>query len=138
MHPNLEPTVKKELNKLLASKIIFLVFHTQWVSNIVMIIKKNGDIYLCVDFRNLNWASNKDNYPVPPMEQILQHVSGSKMLSLLDGFSGYNQVMFSPSDKLKTTFRTPWGTYSYQKMTFGLINSELSSKGLWTLLSVAS
>jgi hypothetical protein len=56
------------------------------------------------------------------MEQILQHVSGSKRLSLLDGFSGYNQVLMSPPDQLKTTFCTPWGTYDYRKIPFGLIN----------------
>jgi hypothetical protein len=122
MHPKLEPTVKKELNKLLTAKIIFPVRHTQWVSNLVPVRKKNGEIRLCVDFRNLNRASDKDNYPVPPMEQILQQVSGSERLSLLDGFSGYNQVLMSPSDQLKTTFRTPWGTYAYRKMPFGLIN----------------
>jgi hypothetical protein len=56
------------------------------------------------------------------MEQILQQVSGSERLSLLDGFSGYNQVLMSPSDQLKTTFWTPWGTYAYRKMPFRLIN----------------
>jgi hypothetical protein len=122
MHPKLEPTVKKELNKLLTAKIIFPVRHMQWVSNLVPVRKKSGEIRLCVDFRNLNRASDKDNYPVPPMEQILQQVSGSERLSLLDGFSGYNQVLMSPSDQLKTTFRTPWGTYAYRKMPFGLIN----------------
>jgi ribonuclease HI len=123
MHPKLEPTVQKELNKLLNAKIIFPVRHTQWVSNLVPVRKKNGEIRLCVDFRNLNKASDKDNYPVPPMEQILQQVSGSERLSLLDGFSGYNQVLMSPPDQLKTTFRTPWGTYAYRKMPFGLINA---------------
>ena len=44
------------------------------------------------------------------------------MLSLLDGFSGYNQVLVSPVDQLKTTFRIPWGTYAYRKIPFGLIN----------------
>ena len=123
MHPKLEPTVQKELNKLLSAKIIFPVRHTQWVSNFVPVRKKNGEIRLCVNFRNLNKAYDKDNYPVPPMEQILQQVSGSERLSLLDGFSGYNQVLMSPSDQLKTTFRTPWGTYAYRKMPFGLINA---------------
>jgi hypothetical protein len=42
---------------------------------------------------------------------------------LLDGFSGYNQVLMSPPDQLKTTFHTPWGTYAYRKMPFGLINA---------------
>ena len=45
------------------------------------------------------------------------------MFSLLDGFSGYNQVLVSKADQLKTTFRTPWGTYAYRKMPFGLINA---------------
>ena len=85
--------------------------------------KKNGDIRLCVDFRNLNKVSDKDNYPVPTMDKILQQVSGSEMFSLLDGFSGYNQVLVSKADQLKTTFRTPWGTYAYRKMPFGLINA---------------
>ena len=57
------------------------------------------------------------------MEQILQKVSGSEILSLFDGFSGYNQILVSPDDQLKTTFRNPWGTYAYKKMPFGLINN---------------
>jgi hypothetical protein len=67
-------------------------------------------------------VSDKDNYPVPPMEQILQQVSGFERLSLLDGFSGFNQVLMSPPNQLKTTIRTPWGTYAYRKMPFRLIN----------------
>jgi hypothetical protein len=71
MHPSLEPQVKAELNKMLEARIIFPVRHTQWISNLVHVRKKNGDIRLCVDFRNLNKASKKDNYPVPPMEEDL-------------------------------------------------------------------
>ena len=44
------------------------------------------------------------------------------MISMLDGFSGYNQILVHPDDRLKTTFKTKWGTYAYQKMPFGLIN----------------
>jgi hypothetical protein len=54
MHPSLEPQVKAELNKLLTTRIIFSVRHTQWITNLVSVRKKNGDIRLCVDFRNLN------------------------------------------------------------------------------------
>ena len=84
-HPSLEPTIKKELNKLLAARIIFSIWHTQWVANLVPVRKKNGDILLCVDFQNLNKSSENNNYPVPPMEQILQKVSRSEILSLIDG-----------------------------------------------------
>jgi hypothetical protein len=85
--------------------------------------KKSGEIRLCVDFWNLNRASEKDNYLVPPMEKLLQTMSGSEIFSLLDGFSGYNQVLVSEEDRLKTTFRTKWGTFAYKRMPFGLINA---------------
>ena len=122
MHPSLEPLVKKELNTLLMAKIIFLVRHNTWVTNLVPVRKKLGDIRICIDLRNLNQASLKDNYHVPSMEQILQSVFGSTMLSLLDGFSRYNQVLVAKEDRLKTTFQTKWGTYAYDKMPFRLIN----------------
>ena len=110
------------MNKLLKAKIIFPVRHSRWVSNLVPVKKKNGDIRICIDFRNLNKACQKDNFPLPPMEQILQLVVGSELMSFLDGFSGYNQILVHPNDRLNTTFRTKWGTYAYQNMPFGLIN----------------
>jgi hypothetical protein len=94
----------QELNKLLYAKIIFQVRHSAWVDNLFFVRKKSGEIPLCVDFRNLNRDLEKYNYPVPPMEQILQTVSGSEFFSLLDGFSRYNQVLVSEEDRLKTTF----------------------------------
>ena len=50
-------------------------------------------------------------------------VSGSELFSLLDGFSGYNQVLVAEEDRLKTTFITKWGTFSYRRMPFGMINA---------------
>ena len=50
-------------------------------------------------------------------------VYGSELFSLLDGFSGYNQVLVAEEDRLKTTFRTKWGTFAYRRMPFGLINT---------------
>ena len=70
----------------------------------------------------MNRVSDKDNYPVPPMEQILQMVSDSELFSLLDGFSGYNQVLVAEQDRMKTTFQTKWGTFAYRRIPFGLIN----------------
>lgn len=58
------------------------------------------------------------------MEQILQSVFGSAMLSLLHGFSGYNQVLVAKEDRLKTTFQSKWGTYAYDKIPFRLINGK--------------
>jgi hypothetical protein len=94
----------QELKKMIDAKIIFRVRHSAWVANLVPVRKKSGEILLCVDFRNLNRALEKDNYLVSPMEQLLQTMSGSEIFSLLDGFSGYNQVLVLEEDHLKTTF----------------------------------
>jgi len=84
--------------------------------------KKTSEIRLCVDLRNLNKVSLKDNYPLPKMDHILQRVVCSTRISLLDGFSSYNQILVHPDDQAKTAFTTPWGTFMYVKMPFGLKN----------------
>jgi hypothetical protein len=56
------------------------------------------------------------------MKIILQQVAGSQMMSILDSFSGYNQIRVKRVDKYKTTFITPWGTFAYERMPFGLSN----------------
>ena len=56
------------------------------------------------------------------MDHILQRVVGSSRISLLDGFSGYNQILVHPDDQAKTAFTTPWGTFMYVKMPFELMN----------------
>ena len=77
---------------------------------------------MCVDFRNLNKCSLKDNYQVPKMDHILQRVVGAKRMSFLDGYSGFNQIVVAEEDREKTAFTTPWGTFMYAKMPFGLMN----------------
>ena len=57
------------------------------------------------------------------MEHLLQRVLGARVMSFLDGFSGYNQVAVHPDDQEKTAFTTPWGTFMYAKMPFGLMNA---------------
>jgi hypothetical protein len=107
----------------LKAGIIFLVKYYEWVSNLVLVRKTIGQIRLCVDFRALNWASIKYHFPLPNMEMILQQVAGSQMISLLDGFSSYNQIKVKRADKYKTTFISRWGTFAYECMSFGLSNA---------------
>ena len=103
--------------------IIAPIRFSEWVSNLVPTRKNTGEIRLCIDFRNLNKVSLKDNYPLPKMDHILLRVVGSSRISLLDGFSGYNQILVHPDDQDKTAFTTPWGTVKYVKMPFGLKNA---------------
>jgi hypothetical protein len=87
--------------------IIVPIRYSSWMLNLVVVRKKNGDIRLCVDFWNLNQLSLKYNYPLPNMEHFLQMVTSGGMMSMLDGFSAYNQVLVKREDQLKTTFTTP-------------------------------
>ena len=57
------------------------------------------------------------------MDHILQRLVGSSRISQLDGFSSYNQILVQPEDQAKTAFTTPWGTFMYLKMPFGLMNA---------------
>jgi len=89
------------------AKIIAPIRFSNWVSNLVPTKKKTGETRLCVDLRNLNKVSLKDNYPLPKMDHILQRVVGSTKISLSDGFSGYNQILVHPDDQVKTSFTIP-------------------------------
>ena len=99
--------IEKEIQKLLKAKIIIPLRYSKWIANLVVVRKKNGEIRLCVDFRNLNKCSKKDNYPLPKMEHLLQRVSGASVTSFMDGFFEYNQVGVHPDDQEKTVFTTP-------------------------------
>jgi hypothetical protein len=123
INPTLDETIRKELEKLLKAGIIFPVKYFEWVSNLVLIRKATSQIRLCVDFHALNRANVKDHFHIHNMEMILQQVAGSQMMSLLDDFSGYNQIKVKRTYKYKTTFITHWGTFSYEHMPFGLSNA---------------
>ncbi|XP_073259781.1 uncharacterized protein [Populus alba] len=100
-----------------------VVKYPQWVSNIVVVPKKEGKIKVCVDFRNLNKASPKDDFPLPHIDVLVDNVARSSTYSFMDGFSGYNQIKMALEDKAKMTFCYPWGTYCYKVMPFGLKNA---------------
>ena len=84
------------MRKLFNAKIIVTLKFSKWVAKLVPVRKKNGEIRLCVDFRNLNKVSLKDNYHFPKMDHTLQKVVGDERISIVDGFSGYNQIKFLP------------------------------------------
>jgi hypothetical protein len=100
--------------------------YAEWVSNIILVEKKNtGKIRICVDFRNLNRATPKDEYPMHVVDDLINRASSHKVISFLDGNLGYNQFFMSEEDVYKTTFRCPsfMGLFEWVVMTFGLKNS---------------
>nr|AAO66577.1 putative GAG-POL precursor [Oryza sativa Japonica Group]AAT77827.1 putative reverse transcriptase [Oryza sativa Japonica Group]ABF96918.1 retrotransposon protein, putative, unclassified [Oryza sativa Japonica Group] len=88
----------------------------------VPVIEKNDKVRVCIDFRNLNKATPKDEYPMPVADQLVDAASGHKILSFMDGNAGYNQIFMAEEDINKTAFRCPGaiGLIEWVVMTFGL------------------
>ncbi|KAA3469334.1 protein NYNRIN-like [Gossypium australe] len=93
--------------------------------DVVLKIKeeKDGKVRMCVDYRDLNKASPKDNFPLPHIDTLVDNTVGYSLFSFMDGFSGYNQIKIHPEDMEKTTFIILWGTFCYKVMPFGLKNA---------------
>jgi hypothetical protein len=117
--------VKKEVEKVLEVEFIRPCKYAKWISSVVPVQKKDGRWRVCVDFRDLNRATPKDEYPMPVAETLINATAGHKILSFLDGNAGYNQIFMAPEDVNKTAFRVPGavGRFEYVVMTFGLKNA---------------
>ena len=86
MHPRIALLVKEELQRLLSVSFILPIDYPQWISNIVPVTKATGGLQICTDFRYLNLACPKDDFPLPSIDQLVDLTAGHEMLSLMDGF----------------------------------------------------
>jgi hypothetical protein len=120
--PEIVGRVKEEVEWLLQAGFIQSCYYACWVSNIVPVEKKNmGKMRICVDFRNLNRATPKDEYPMPIADLLIDSALGNKVISAL----GYNQIFMAKEDVNKTAFHCPGfvGLFKWVVMTVGLKNA---------------
>ena len=96
----------EEIKKLLEANFIREVFYPNWLPNVVMVKKSNGKWRMCVDFTDLNKACPKDNFPLPMIDQLVNSTTGHKLLSFMDSFSRYNQILMDEYDQEKKPFVT--------------------------------
>lgn len=78
---------------------------------------------MCIDYHRLNLATQKDHFPLPFMDQMLERLYGQAYYYFLDGYSGYNQIGVDHADQEKTTFTCPFIVFAYRRMSFGLCNA---------------
>ena len=78
---------------------------------------------MCVDFTDLNKVYPKDSFPLSSIDQLVDSIAGHKLLSFMDAFSRYNQILMDEDDQEKTSFVTSEGMYCYKVMSFGLKNT---------------
>ena len=100
------------------------MFYPEWLTNTVVVKKKNGKRWVCVHFTNLNKACSKDPFPIPRIDQLVDATMGHPWMSFLDAFQGYHQIPLALGDQEKTTFVTPTENYHYKVMPFGLKNAR--------------
>ena len=112
-----------EVENLITAGLIKEVQYPRWLANIVPVMKKNGQVRVCVDFRDLNCACPKDDFPIGITEMVVDATTGYGALSFMDGSSGYNQIQMNDQDAIDTAFQTPKGNFYYTVMPFGLKNA---------------
>jgi hypothetical protein len=115
--------IKQKIAKLLAAGFIKEVIHLEWVANPVLVRKKNNEWRMCVDYTDLNKHCPKDHFGLPHIDQVVDSTVGCVLLCFLDCYSGYHQIALKEEDQIKTAFITPFGTYAYKTMSFGLKNA---------------
>ena len=121
--PKHNKAVIEEVKKLLEVDFIREVFYPDWLANLIMVKKSNSKWRICVDFTNLNKACPKDSFPLPRINQLVNSTAGHKLLSFMDAFSGYNQILMDEDNQEKTSFVTSQWLYCYKVMPFGLKNA---------------
>nr|GEV35966.1 reverse transcriptase domain-containing protein [Tanacetum cinerariifolium] len=141
VNPKIHDVIKQEVIKLLEAGLIYPIFDSPWVSPVHCVPKKGGFTVVenedneliptrlvmrwraCIDYRKLNEATQKDHFPLPFMDQMLERLAGSQYYCFLDDFSGNFQIPIDPKDQEKTTFTCPYGMFAYSRMPFRLCNA---------------
>ncbi|GJT81315.1 reverse transcriptase domain-containing protein [Tanacetum coccineum] len=141
VNPKIHEVLKAEVIKLINAGLIYLISNSPCVSLVHVVPKKGGMTVItnenneliptrlvmgwrvCIDYQKLNDTTRKDHFPLPFMDQMLEHLVENEFYCFLDGFSGYFQIPIDPQDQEKTTFTYPYGTFAYQMMPFGLCNA---------------
>jgi hypothetical protein len=136
-NPELLGMTKEEVERLLKENFIWTCRYADWVSNIVLVEKKGtGKIRVSMDFRNLNRATPKDEYPMHVADALINRAWGHKVISFLDGNVGYNQIFMVEEDVAKTAFRCPGfvGLFERVVMIFGLKNAKATYQHAMNLI----
>ncbi|GJZ52051.1 reverse transcriptase domain-containing protein [Tanacetum coccineum] len=137
VNPKIHEVIKKEVIKLLDTRLIYPIADSPWVSPVHCVPKKGGMTVIendnneliptqlvtrwriCIDYQKLKDVTRKDHFPLPFMDQMLERLAGNEYYCFLDVFSGYFQIHIDLKDQDKTTFTCPYGTFAYRRAVLG-------------------
>lgn len=117
----MEKKVKNALDDMMQKGVITPETEpTEWVSQMVAAEKKNGDIRICLDPRDLNKALKRPHYPMRTADDVASRIGNAKVFSTLDAKAGFWQIRMDKTSSRRTTFSTPFGRYRFLRMPFGI------------------
>nr|GFB76223.1 putative reverse transcriptase domain-containing protein [Tanacetum cinerariifolium] len=122
----LAPSEMKELSdqlQELSDKGFIRPSSSPWGAPVLFVKKKDGSFWMCIDSRELNKLTVKNRYPLSRIDDLFDQLQGSSIYSNIDLRSGYHQLRVREADIPKTAFRTHYGHYEFQVMSFGLTNA---------------
>jgi len=128
--PERSVALKEEVDKLMQNGFIRESTYPNWVSNLVLVKKANEKWRVCIDFSDLNKACPKDCFPLPRIDPLVDGTVGHELMSFMDAYSGYNQIMMHEPDQEDTSFITDVGLYCFKVMPFELKNAEATCQCL--------
>ncbi|PKI52259.1 hypothetical protein CRG98_027357 [Punica granatum] len=114
--------IKEEVLKRINAGFLKICNYSEWVANIVLVEKKDLRVRFCIEYRDLNKASPKNNFPLLYIHVFVENTSRHIQVSFKDDFFEYNQIWMDREHKTKTTFVTMWGPFCYRVIPFGLKN----------------
>ncbi|XP_048085551.1 uncharacterized protein LOC125285245 [Alosa alosa] len=136
-HRRIPPHVFQEVKRHvqdLVSQGILRESCSPWASPAVIVMKRDGSVRFCCDYRKLNSVTHKDAYPLPRVEESLDALGQARLFSSLDLTSGYFQVAVEEKDQEKTAVTTPFGLFQWTRMPFGLCNAPTFSAFMESVL----
>lgn len=117
----LRPAVDAELERLQKEGVISPVEWSEWGTPVVPVIKKNGEVRLCGDFKTtLNPVLVDDKYPLPRIEDIFASLQGGRIFSKVDLSRAYQQLILNDEAKKYCTIVTNKGMFTYNRLPFGI------------------
>lgn len=121
----LKDKLQKELDRLVTLGVIRKIEEpTDWVNSMVCATKKNGELRLCMDPKDLNENINREHYQIPKREEITSEMAGARYFTKLDASQGFWQLKLDESSTKYCTFNTPFGRYCFLRLPFGIISAS--------------
>ena len=119
LHPQYFEEAKRQIEVLIAAGWI-RPSKSPWACGLTFARKKNGELRMCLDLRQLNLRLQDQTCLMPKITDLLAQFKGKKVFSSIDVKSGYWNVEISEEDREKTAFLTPWGLFEWNRMPFGI------------------